>query len=60
MEFFQRKELAERLGLDSKASSVDNFMRVSTKHALLRTTRAGYKKTAKFIKLLKEFIRSAE
>jgi len=60
MEFFQRKELAERLGLDSKSGAVDNFMRTCTKHALIRSTRAGYKKTAKFIQLLKEFIRRAE
>lgn len=60
MEFFQRKELAERLGLDSKSSAVDNFMRICTKHSLLRSTRAGYRKTAKFIKILKEFMRGTE
>jgi hypothetical protein len=60
MEFFQRKELAERLGLDSKSSAVDSFMRICTKHSLLRSTRAGYRKTAKFIKILKEFIRRTE
>jgi hypothetical protein len=60
MEFFQRKELAERLGLDSKSATVDSFMRICTKHSLLRSTRAGYRKTAKFIKILKEFMRGTE